>query len=102
MARIAGMARSNQPGLLVVDRTVCGEYENYVTPEQTIPEEPLPIHGKVVLPWVIRGVMYPMILINQPMTLFICCKILFQEAEIYCSILGLRLKAIGATQHTAA
>jgi alpha-L-fucosidase len=26
----------------VVDRTVSGEYENYVTPEQTIPEEPLP------------------------------------------------------------
>ena len=41
MARIAKMARSHQPGLLVVDRTVSGEYENYVTPEQTIPTEPL-------------------------------------------------------------
>ena len=41
MARIAKMARSNQPGLLVVDRTVSGEYENYVTPEQTIPATPL-------------------------------------------------------------
>jgi alpha-L-fucosidase len=41
MARIAKMARSHQPGLLVVDRTVSGEYENYVTPEQTIPAEPL-------------------------------------------------------------
>jgi alpha-L-fucosidase len=37
MPRIAKMARTHQPGLLVVDRTVSGEYENYVTPEQTIP-----------------------------------------------------------------
>jgi alpha-L-fucosidase len=37
MPRIAAMARRNQPGLLVVDRTVTGEFENYVTPEQQIP-----------------------------------------------------------------
>jgi len=37
MARIAKMARTYQPGLMVVDRTVSGEFENYVTPEQTIP-----------------------------------------------------------------
>ncbi|GHB55051.1 alpha-L-fucosidase [Persicitalea jodogahamensis] len=43
MARIAKMARSHQPGLLVVDRTVTGEFENYVTPEQQIPDEYLPI-----------------------------------------------------------
>jgi len=42
MARIAKMGRSYQPGLMVVDRTVSGEFENYVTPEQTIPHEPLP------------------------------------------------------------
>ena len=41
MARIAKMARKNQPGLLVVDRTVSGEFENYVTPEQTIPATPM-------------------------------------------------------------
>ena len=41
MAKIAGMARENQPGLLVVDRTVSGEFENYVTPEQTVPKEPM-------------------------------------------------------------
>ena len=41
MARIATMARSYQPGLMVVDRTVSGEFENYVTPEQTVPKEPL-------------------------------------------------------------
>ncbi|MEO8414158.1 MAG: alpha-L-fucosidase [Ginsengibacter sp.] len=41
MARIAKMARTNQPGLLVVDRTVSGKFENYVTPEQTIPSTPL-------------------------------------------------------------
>ncbi len=41
MKKIATMARQNQPGLLIVDRTVAGEYENYVTPEQTIPAAPL-------------------------------------------------------------
>lgn len=42
MARIAAMSRSYQPGLLVVDRTVHGEYENYVTPEQAVPAAYLP------------------------------------------------------------
>ncbi|MCP4546319.1 MAG: alpha-L-fucosidase [bacterium] len=42
---LARKARSHQPGLLVVDRTVAGEYENYVTPEQRVPAEPP--HG----PW---------------------------------------------------
>ncbi|MBT1709309.1 alpha-L-fucosidase [Fulvivirgaceae bacterium PWU5] len=35
--RIATMARAAQPGLLIVDRTVHGPYENYQTPEQHIP-----------------------------------------------------------------
>ncbi len=42
MPRIARMARSHQPGLLIVDRTVHGPYEDYRTPEQTIPGEVLP------------------------------------------------------------
>lgn len=42
MGNIAAMARSHQPGLLVVDRTVSGPYENYVTPEQSIPPHYLP------------------------------------------------------------
>ncbi len=42
MPRIAAMARSHQPGLLIVDRTVTGRYENYRTPEQEVPEKPLP------------------------------------------------------------
>jgi len=41
MPSIAKMARSNQPGLLIVDRTVSGLYENYQTPEQKIPEHAL-------------------------------------------------------------
>lgn len=43
MARIAAMGRKNQPGLLVVDRTVAGEFENYATPEQSIPDHYMPI-----------------------------------------------------------
>jgi alpha-L-fucosidase len=41
MPKIAAMARSYQPGLLIVDRTVTGEYENYTTPEQQVPDKPL-------------------------------------------------------------
>ncbi len=42
MPRIARMSREAQPGLLVVDRTVHGPYENYQTPEQSIPSTQLP------------------------------------------------------------
>jgi len=42
MPRIAAMARGHQPGLLIVDRTVHGEFENYRTPEQRVPDEALP------------------------------------------------------------
>ncbi|UKT62665.1 alpha-L-fucosidase [Pedobacter mucosus] len=41
MPRIAQMARKAQPGLIMVDRTVHGEYENYQTPEQKVPEKQL-------------------------------------------------------------
>jgi len=41
MPKIATMARKAQPGLLVVDRTVHGPYENYQTPEQRVPEKQL-------------------------------------------------------------
>jgi len=45
MAAIAENARKKQPGLIIVDRTVGGPYENYITPEQTIPRTP------VLIPW---------------------------------------------------
>ncbi len=35
--------RKVQPGMLCADRTVGGPYENYVTPEQCVPEKPLSI-----------------------------------------------------------
>lgn len=41
MPRIAAMAREAQPGILIVDRTVHGPYENYQTPEQSIPKTQL-------------------------------------------------------------
>jgi len=37
---LASMARSHQPGLIVVDRAVGGPYEDYRTPEQEIPDTP--------------------------------------------------------------
>ncbi|MBO3270672.1 alpha-L-fucosidase [Hymenobacter defluvii] len=45
MPRIANMARQAQPGLLMVDRTVHGPYENYQTPEQRVPDH------KIDNPW---------------------------------------------------
>jgi alpha-L-fucosidase len=41
MEKIATMARQHHPELIMVDRSVHGKYENYRTPEQQIPEEPL-------------------------------------------------------------
>ncbi|MEE9361574.1 MAG: alpha-L-fucosidase [Cellulophaga sp.] len=35
-------AREKQPGLIVVDRAVHGKNQNYLTPENRIPEKPLP------------------------------------------------------------
>jgi alpha-L-fucosidase len=49
MPKIASMARTHQPGLLVVDRTVTGPYENYVTPEQQIPSHYMPIPWETCL-----------------------------------------------------
>ena len=42
MDRLVRMARGYQPDLIVVDRTVGGEHENYRTPEQEVPDKPLP------------------------------------------------------------
>jgi alpha-L-fucosidase len=42
MDELAAMARRHQPRLIIVDRTVGGRYENYRTPEQEVPEKPLP------------------------------------------------------------
>lgn len=41
MDSIAAMARAAQPGVLIVDRTVHGPYENYQTPEQRVPDRQL-------------------------------------------------------------
>ncbi len=42
MGEIVQKARAKQPGLIVVDRAVPGQYQNYLTPEQHIPDEGLP------------------------------------------------------------
>ena len=42
---LAKKLRKNNPGLIFADRTVGGKFENYITPEQTIPEKP------VSVPW---------------------------------------------------
>ena len=50
MDRIAKMARENQPGLIIVDRTVTGKYENYRTPEKMIPDRQLPYPWETCVP----------------------------------------------------
>ena len=41
MDRLAAEARAAQPGLIIADRTVGGEHENFITPEQEVPDQPL-------------------------------------------------------------
>lgn len=41
MPKIADMARKAQPGIIFADRTVHGPYENYQTPERSIPQTKL-------------------------------------------------------------
>jgi alpha-L-fucosidase len=42
MNELARMARVHQPGLIVVDRAVPGKNQNYMTPENVVPEKALP------------------------------------------------------------
>lgn len=41
MDEIAEFGRILQPGLIIADRTVGGRHENFITPEQTVPEKPI-------------------------------------------------------------
>jgi alpha-L-fucosidase len=43
MKKVADFSRLSQPGMLIVDRWVFGEYENYLTPEQKTPEKALTV-----------------------------------------------------------
>ena len=42
MDELVKKARAEQPGLIVVDRAVHGRNQNYLTPENTVPEKALP------------------------------------------------------------
>lgn len=42
MDELVAGAREKQPGLIVVDRAVYGKNQNYLTPENTVPDEALP------------------------------------------------------------
>jgi alpha-L-fucosidase len=42
MDDLVAKARAAQPGLIVVDRAVYGKNQNYLTPENRVPEKPLP------------------------------------------------------------
>jgi alpha-L-fucosidase len=50
MNGLAAMARKHQPGLLVVDRAVGGENENYRTPENEVPGKLLPYPWETCMP----------------------------------------------------
>jgi alpha-L-fucosidase len=41
LGKVIDEIRTWQPGMLCADRTIGGPYENYITPEQCVPEEPL-------------------------------------------------------------
>jgi alpha-L-fucosidase len=42
MDELVAKARAAQPGLIVVDRAVYGKNQNYLTPENRVPDKPLP------------------------------------------------------------
>lgn len=48
---VARLARAAQPGILVVDREVHGEHENYRTPEQELPDERLDYPWESCITW---------------------------------------------------
>lgn len=50
MPSIAAKARLKQPGLIVVDRSVPGLYQNYLTPENQIPDRALPYPWETCMP----------------------------------------------------
>lgn len=50
MPSIATMARRHQPGLIIVDRTIRGPYENYLTPERAVPDEQLTFPWESCIP----------------------------------------------------
>ena len=50
MPEVARIARKNQPGIIIVDRTIHGPYENYQTPERTIPETQLDFPWESCIP----------------------------------------------------
>ncbi|MGE8081282.1 alpha-L-fucosidase [Peribacillus loiseleuriae] len=43
LGEVVEKAHEIQPWLLTADRTIGGEFENYITPEQTIPEGPMSV-----------------------------------------------------------
>ena len=50
MPKIATMARTHQPGLIVVDRAVEGPYQNYITPEHQVPDSALGVPWETCMP----------------------------------------------------
>lgn len=50
MPLIVKNAREKQPGLIVVDRAVPGPYQDYLTPENTVPDKPLPYPWETCMP----------------------------------------------------
>ncbi|MGV3618387.1 MAG: alpha-L-fucosidase [Fimbriimonas sp.] len=50
MAEMVAMARELQPGLIVVNRAVGDEFEDYVTPERELPDSALPGTWEACLP----------------------------------------------------
>jgi len=50
MPGLAAMARTLQPGLIIADRTVGGDFEDIITPEGHLPDEPLGVPWESCMP----------------------------------------------------
>lgn len=50
MPELVRKARTKQPGIIVVDRAVTGPYQNYLTPENMVPDTTLPYPWETCMP----------------------------------------------------
>ena len=68
MPELVRKARRKQPELIVVDRAVPGEQQNYLTPEQHIPEKGLPYPWETCMTMRNSWSYVPEMSINLPMS----------------------------------
>jgi len=84
MPTLVKNARAKQPGLIVVDRDVRGPYQNYLTPENQVPEKPLSYPWETCMPMATSWSYVHNDKYKSPHQLIGCWSISWQKAAIFC------------------